>query len=135
MADDPLLKKHNIASLDSPQAPKAMGPVILKLASKLEPRIVTLSIANNSFTSLSGLSTLNHYLPQLANLSLEKNQIKSYRDLDRLLPTSKTGAKPDVSALKELILKGNPLRKIEEEKGQLIHYKRYVGSRYSQIVS
>lgn len=122
MADDEVLKKYSLQPLDSPMAPRAMGPVIFKLASLLEPPCLTISLANNNFTNTSHLSTLNHYLPNLSNLSLENNKIRLARELEPLAGhRGKT-----VSALKELVLKGNPIQKDAISRDSVEAYRRCV---------
>lgn len=66
------------------------------------------------------LTTLSHYLPRLANLSLEGNQLKLWKDLDFI-----SGKKGKLEHLRELILKGNPLREVEYQNNRAEKYKRY----------
>jgi nuclear RNA export factor len=122
MAEDEILKKYKIPPPDSPSALKMIGPVILKLASQLQPPCLTLSLANNNFTHTASLSYIQHYLPHLANMSLENNQIRTMRDLDGL--TSNKSSKSSVSEIKELVLKGNPICQLAAARGDLEKYRR-----------
>ena len=54
------------------------------------------------------VSRLAHYLPKLANLSLENNKLSSWRDLDYI-----SGRKGQLESLRELILVNNPVRDFE----------------------
>jgi nuclear RNA export factor len=80
-----------------------------------------LSLANNNIGSGQLLSTLAHYLPKLANLSLQNNNLKVWRDVDFI-----SGRKGKLEHLRELILLGNPLREQEIQSGRGDKYKRYV---------
>ena len=68
------------------------------------------------------LSTLSHYLPNLANLSLEGNHLKLWKDLD-IIGNGKRGK---LQHLRELILIGNPIREIEYQNSNVGKYKRCV---------
>lgn len=84
-------------------------------------KIQTISLAHNSIQTGLLLSTLSHYLPRLANLSLEGNQLKMWKDLDYI-----AGKKGKLEHLRELILKGNPIRELEYQNNRAEKYKRYV---------
>jgi nuclear RNA export factor len=94
--------------------------VLFKLAKELKPPVIPTLVVDNfhsqsfqvqslnlSKNQLTGqhLSLLSHYLPGLVNLSLQDNQINTYRDIDAI-----SGKKDRLVALKELLLAGNPLR-------------------------
>jgi nuclear RNA export factor len=64
---------------------------------------------------------LNHYLPKLANLSLEGNNLRVWKDLDYI-----SGKKGKLEHLRELILKGNPIREMEYQHNRVEKYKRSV---------
>lgn len=85
-------------------------------------QVQTLSLAKNN---LSGghLQHLAHYLPRLANLSLEGNKIRHWKDLDYI-----SSRKGKLLHLRELILLGNPIREVgfQENNGQ--RYKQCVYS-------
>lgn len=74
------------------------------------------------------ISTLAHYLPNLANLSLQGNNLRTWRDIDYI-----SGRKGKLEHLRELVLLGNPVRELEFKIGRGDKYKRYVrlpGIRY-----
>lgn len=82
-------------------------------------QVQTISLANNKIASGQILSTLAHYLPKLANLSLENNDLKVWRDVDYL-----SGRRGKLEHLRELIMIGNPLRELELKNGRGDKYKR-----------
>lgn len=65
------------------------------------------------------LSTLSHYLPKLANLSLQNNDLKTFRDIDYI-----SGRKGKMEHLRELVLIGNPVRELEFKNGRGDKYRR-----------
>lgn len=67
------------------------------------------------------LTTISHYLPKLANLSLQSNNLKTGRDLDYI-----SGRKGRMEHLRELILIGNPVRELEITNGRGEKYRRLV---------
>ncbi|KAF9514955.1 hypothetical protein BS47DRAFT_1484802 [Hydnum rufescens UP504] len=103
MAEDEILKKYKIPPPDSPSA--------LKM--------------------IASLSYIQHYLPHLANLSLENNQIKTMRDLDGL--TSNKSSKSAVSEIKELVLKGNPIYQQAAARGDLDKYRSEISRRFPML--
>jgi nuclear RNA export factor len=132
MADDEILKANNITVPGQPGATYREGGVIFKLASKLEPevsaplrplpyltnfKVQSISLANNRIKYLTHFSTVNMYLPKLANLSLQNNSIDDFTELDKI-----AGRGTKVSLLREVILVGNPMREKEVQKGNLQHY-------------
>lgn len=84
-------------------------------------QVQTISLANNNIASGQLISTLGHYLPKLANLSLQNNAMKLRRDLDFI-----SGRRGKLEHLRELILAGNPLRELEIQNGRADQYKRCV---------
>ena len=62
---------------------------------------------------------LAHYLPKLANLSLEGNGLAVWKDLDYL-----SGRRGKMEHLRELILKGNPIRELEYQNNRIDKFKR-----------
>lgn len=78
-------------------------------------------MAYNGISNGAILSTLSHYLPRLANLSLEGNQLKMWKDLDSI-----AGKRGKLEHLRELILKGNPIRELEYQNNRAEKYKRCV---------
>ena len=65
------------------------------------------------------VSRLAHYLPKLANLSLENNKLSSWKDLDYI-----SGRKGKIESLRELILVNNPVRDFEFRNNRGDRYKR-----------
>lgn len=82
-------------------------------------QVQTISLAYNSIGNGAILSTLSHYVPNLANLSLEGNHLKLWRDLEYI-----SGKKGKLEHLRELILKGNPIRELEYQNNRAEKYKR-----------
>ncbi|KAL0948624.1 hypothetical protein HGRIS_010432 [Hohenbuehelia grisea] len=126
MADDEMVKKHDIPTPGRGGTAREAA-VIFKLASQLEPEVQTISLAKNNLTG-SHLSTLAHYLPRLANLSLQDNRIRSYKELDFFATR-----KGKLEFLRELILLGNPLRETEVTARGLEHYKSEVSRKFSSL--
>ncbi|KAG6840672.1 hypothetical protein C0991_005177 [Blastosporella zonata] len=125
LIDDELLKKHNIAPPgrggDARQA-----SVIFKIAKELIPKVQTLSLSNNNLEGVH-LQHLSHYLPDLVNLSLENNKIRTLKDLDCL--ASRRGR---LLNLKELVLTGNPVRE-QGMKESPEQYRRDISSRCTSL--
>ena len=67
------------------------------------------------------MSCLAHYLPKLKNLSLESNNLGGWKEIDYI-----SGKRGRLEELRELILKGNPLRELEYKNNRAQTYKRYV---------
>ena len=116
MAKDELLKQHRLSPPGSGGSVREAA-VIFKLASQLQPEVQTISLADNCLTGAM-LTTISHYLPRLANLSLAKNKIRSWKELDSI--ASKKGR---LEYLRELILVGNPLREEEVKQGRIDRYR------------
>lgn len=83
---------------------------------------------NNGLSTLQSFSLLNHYLPNLANLSLQNNRLSSFKDLDRIAGRLNKG-----SLLRELVLLDNPLR--DGEGRSLANYKSCVPCRAQLAIS
>ncbi|KAH7884498.1 hypothetical protein F5I97DRAFT_1812991 [Phlebopus sp. FC_14] len=129
MADDQELGKHGLLPPGVPGSSSKEAQVIFKLASQLKPTIQTISLANNNIGSGQMLSTLAHYLPQLANLSLQNNNLRVWRDIDYI-----SGKRGKLEHLRELILLGNPLREIEVKNGRADNYKSAIARRFTSLV-
>ncbi|KAG6331184.1 hypothetical protein ID866_7905 [Astraeus odoratus] len=129
MSDDPELAKHNLLPPGASGSTIREASVIFKLASQLNPTPQTISLANNNIGSGQLLSTLAHYLPRLANLSLQNNGLKVWRDVDHI-----SGRKGKLEHLRELILLGNPLRDLEIKHGRGDKYKSEVIRRFPSLV-
>ncbi|KAG9012465.1 nuclear mRNA export, poly(A)+RNA binding protein [Tulasnella sp. JGI-2019a] len=128
LASDPFWKTNDMVPLDLFEAPKDLGAVILKLAGLLQPPVETLSLAHNRFQSLRQLGHISHYLPNLVNLSLQDNQIKSSKEINYL--EGRTGAP---SKLQELIFLGNPFQIMSERNGNLSSYRSEVSRHFPRL--
>ncbi|KAG8921064.1 nuclear mRNA export, poly(A)+RNA binding protein [Tulasnella sp. 419] len=129
LEQDPVWKKNGLKSPDSENAPRDIGAVILKLASRLEPPPETISFASNKFTSLALISHLHHYLPNLHNLSLQNNQLKTSKELAYI-----AGKGGQTSNLRELILLGNPFRDSAQRHDNIENYRSDVIKRFPNLV-
>ncbi|KDQ57204.1 hypothetical protein JAAARDRAFT_35810 [Jaapia argillacea MUCL 33604] len=127
MLEDESLSKERLYPPGAPGGSAREASVIFKLASQLKPEVRTISLANNNLTGQL-LSTMAHYLPNIANLSLENNNIKGFRDLDYI-----SGRKGKLENLQELILVGNPIRDTEYEHGRGDAYKSEIGRRFPSL--
>jgi nuclear RNA export factor len=67
------------------------------------------------------LTHLNHYLPRLANLSLQGNALRTWKDVDYI-----SGRKEKMTHLRELVLLGNPIREAEYQNGRGERFRTYV---------
>lgn len=84
-------------------------------------QVQTISLAHNGLGSAIFITTLSHYLPRLANLSLEDNNLRVWKDLDYI-----SGRRGKLEHLRELILKGNPIRELEYQNNRVEKYKTCV---------
>ncbi|KAJ3995862.1 hypothetical protein F5050DRAFT_1799946 [Lentinula boryana] len=127
MIEDDIVKKFNLSPPGHGGSSRDAA-VVFKLARELKPQVQSLNLAKNH---LSGqhLSLLSHYLPGLANLSLQDNDLKSYRDLDFV-----SGRKDKLVGLKELLLAGNPLRE-EMIKRDVEQFKNEVSRRFPSLMT
>ncbi|KAH0585512.1 hypothetical protein H2248_008748 [Termitomyces sp. 'cryptogamus'] len=126
LIDEEILKKNNI------QPPGYGGgvkdaAVIFKLAKELTPKVKTLSLSNNKLQGIH-LQLLSHYLPDLVNLSLQNNNIRTLKELDFL--ASRRGR---LLNLKELVLTGNPVQvnSVGQDGGE--KYRRDITSRFTSL--
>ncbi|KAK7032789.1 hypothetical protein R3P38DRAFT_2700120 [Favolaschia claudopus] len=124
MAEDELLRKHSLVAPGQAGGSAREAGVIFKLASKLQPPVETVSLANNGLNG-QHLTYLDKYLPRIANLSLQNNNMRMWKDLDPI--SSRRGKLPN---LRELVLIGNPLRELQNAHGNLDRYKREAARRF-----
>ncbi|KIJ12778.1 hypothetical protein PAXINDRAFT_170982 [Paxillus involutus ATCC 200175] len=129
MLDDTELSKHGLLPPGAPGSTARESSVIFKFAAGLKPPVQTISLANNHIGSGQMISPLAHYLPKIANLSLQNNDLKVWRDIDYL-----SGRKGKLEHLKELIMTGNPLREIEVKNGRGDKYKSEMARRFPSLV-
>ncbi|KAG8924477.1 nuclear mRNA export, poly(A)+RNA binding protein, partial [Tulasnella sp. 408] len=118
LQDDPFFKNGKFISPDLPTTSKDTGTVILKLASQLDPPPETISLANNKFRTLKQLAYITRYLPDLANLSLQNNDIEDIKILSIINSRS-----DQVPKLREVIFLGNPFREIYSARNELEQYQ------------
>lgn len=128
MQQDPILAEANIRPPGAPGAHRDLGTALWKLSGEMFPSLTTLSLAGNTLSSLQPLATLGQYVPKLANLSLERNELRWVRDLD-LLASKKQG----LPALQELVLLGNPMQQHAMESGNEDGYRRDVLAKFSDL--
>lgn len=128
MAEDPILAEAHIRAPGMPGAHRDLGTALWKLSGDLFPTLTTLSLAGNAWTSLQPLTTLGQYVPSLANLSLERNELRWVRDLDVL--ASKKHGLPN---LRELVLLGNPVQATAVESGNEDGYRRDVLAKFPDL--
>ena len=121
MQQDAILSEANIVPPGAPGAHRDLGTALWKLSADMFPTLSTLSLAGNAWTNLQPLALLGQYIPKLANLSLERNDLRWVRDLD-VLVTKRHG----LHALQELVLLGNPLQQNAVEGGNEEGYRRDV---------
>ncbi|KAF8626606.1 hypothetical protein AX17_006524 [Amanita inopinata Kibby_2008] len=126
MVEDEVVKKHSLTPPGSGGSTRDAA-VIFKLASHLTPAVQTLSLARNN---LSGqhLSYLNRYLPRLANLSLQNNNLRVWKDLDYI-----STRKEKLMHLRELILIGNPVRETEYQHGRGEKFRSEMARRFTSL--
>ncbi|KAI0649288.1 NTF2-like protein [Trametes meyenii] len=125
---DDFLKRHRLVSPTSPHASGKEAQVIFKIASKLKPEVETISLAHNGLTSGRIMSTLSHYLPKLANLSLEGNNFGGWKEVDYI-----SGKRGRLSNLRELVLVGNPMRELEYKNNRAQQYKSEIARRFPSL--
>lgn len=117
MLDDPYVAQHRLTPPGAPGSSAREAAVIFKIAGQLKPQVQTLSLANNNISNGLIISTISHYLPKIANLSLEGNALRGWKDIDAIV-----GKRSRLEHLRELILTGNPVRDLE--------YKNNRGDQY-----
>jgi hypothetical protein len=84
---------------------------ILRVAAQLQPPVLSLSANSNRLTATS-ITFIHRHLPNIVNLSLVGNKISSLDALSTL----------HFKNLRELILKGNPVRENAIANGQAEKY-------------
>ncbi|WFD30207.1 nuclear mRNA export, poly(A)+RNA binding protein [Malassezia sp. CBS 17886] len=125
MQADAILVEANIRPPGAPGAHKDLGTALWKLSAEMFPTLTTLSLASNGLSSMQPLAALGQYVPQLANLSLERNELRWVRDLDVF-----AARKHGLGALQELLLVGNPLQQNAVDAGNEDGYRRDVLAKF-----
>ncbi|KAH8100008.1 hypothetical protein BXZ70DRAFT_939960 [Cristinia sonorae] len=128
MLDDDFIKKNNLVPPGAPSSSQKEAAVIFKLAKELKPPVETLSLARNGLTSSVHLAAIPHYLPNLKNLSLEGNALRSYKDMDLI-----AGRNGKLEQLRELILTGNPVRELQYQNNRVDKYKSEMSRRFPRL--
>ncbi|KAK2460147.1 hypothetical protein APHAL10511_007826 [Amanita phalloides] len=126
MVEDDVVKKYSLTPPGSGGTARDAA-VIFKLASQLTPEVQTLSLARNNLTG-QHLNYLNRYLPRLANLSLQDNNLRVWKDLDFI-----SARKERLLHLRELILVGNPVREIEYQNGRKEKFRSEMARRFTSL--
>ena len=119
--NDPDLKKGGIV-FNKGRESKEMQ-VIMKIASQFQPPVTTISLANNGLDGSHCFAALNRYLPEIVNVSLTGNKVRSYKDMEIF-----GGSKWILKKLRELILLDNPLREIAVANGKEEEYRKSVST-------
>ncbi|KAJ7671531.1 hypothetical protein DFH06DRAFT_1177844 [Mycena polygramma] len=127
MSEDDLLRKYNLQAPGQGGGTAREAGVIFKLAARLKPPVETLSLANNNLNG-QHLTYLDKYLPRVANLSLQNNNLRMWKDLDPI-----SSRKEKMLNLRELVLMGNPLREQEYRNGNQDRYKREMARRFATL--
>ncbi|KAF8333869.1 hypothetical protein F5887DRAFT_1063560 [Amanita rubescens] len=123
---DDVVKKYNLTPPGSGGTARDAA-VIFKLASQLTPQVQTLSLARNNLTG-QHLSFLSRYLPRLANLSLQDNNLRVWKDLEFI-----STRKERLLHLRELILIGNPVRETEYQHGRGEKFRSEMARRFTSL--
>lgn len=139
MSEDEAIMRAGLLPPGVPGGTGKEAAVIFKLASQLKPpvrsiqvhpsfsnsssiQVRTISLANNNLPTTHVITTIAHYLPNLANLSLENNNLRVWKDLDSISQLS--DKKDKLSKLRELILIGNPIRDVEYQHNRVDNYRK-----------
>ena len=141
MSEDEMISKAGLLPPGIPGSTGKEAAVIFKLASQLKPpvrsffffaillpmsfssiQVRTISLANNNLQTTHVISTIAHYLPNLANLSLENNNLRVWKDIDSISQLS--DKKDKLLKLRELILIGNPIRELEYQNNRVDSYRK-----------
>jgi nuclear RNA export factor len=139
MSEDEVITRAGLVPPGVPGGTGKEASVIFKLASQLKPpvrsshthlvyiffsfiQVRTISLANNNLQSTHVITTIAHYLPNLANLSLENNNLRMWKDLDSISQLS--DKKDKLLKLRELILIGNPIREVEYQNNRVDSYRK-----------
>ncbi|GBE87787.1 mRNA export factor mex67 [Sparassis crispa] len=128
IGEDELIRYHRLWSANSTTTSYKVTAVVFKLAARLFPDVETISLAYNELKTGYAISSLSHYLPKLANLSLQGNELTSWKDLDYI-----SGRKGKLENLRELILLGNPVRELEYQNNRGDRYRSEVARRFPSL--
>ncbi|PVF97236.1 NTF2-like protein [Serendipita vermifera] len=126
LTTDPELTKSGIA-FNKGRESKELH-VILKIASQFQPPPITISLANNGLDGSHCFATLHRWLPDIVNLSLTGNKVRSYKDMEIF-----GGPKWVLKKLRELILLENPLREVAVADGKIEEYRNEVTRKFPSL--
>ncbi|KAK4058100.1 nuclear mRNA export, poly(A)+RNA binding protein [Microbotryomycetes sp. JL221] len=139
MAEDPILREAGLIAAGQKGAAPSMAGAMWKIAATEFPSIITISFANNGLKALTVLSPyhLTASLPNVENVSFAHNMLANVRDLD---PFSATVGKARADGkskgwpnLKELVLTGNPMVKMEGAEAH--EYQVQVARRFARLTT
>lgn len=131
MSEDEAIMRAGLLPPGVPGGTGREAAVIFKLASQLKPPVRTVSLANNNLQTTYVITSIAHYLPNLANLSLENNNLRVWKDLDSISQLS--DKKDKLLKLRELILIGNPIRDIEYQHNRVDNYRNNIMRRFPTL--
>ncbi|KAH8995036.1 NTF2-like protein [Lactarius akahatsu] len=131
MSEDEMVSRAGLLPPGIPGSTGKEAAVIFKLASQLKPPVRTISLANNNLQTTHVISTIAHYLPNLANLSLENNNLRVWKDIDSISQLS--DKKDKLLKLRELILIGNPIRELEYQSNRVDTYRNNIMRRFPTL--
>ncbi|KAG8779149.1 nuclear mRNA export, poly(A)+RNA binding protein [Serendipita sp. 397] len=102
--------------------------VIMKVASQLEPVPVTISLAHNGLDGSHIFSSLHRYIPNVVNLSLTGNKVRSSKDMEIF-----AGPKWVLTKLRELILLDNPIYEMALAQGKIEEYRKEITRKFPSL--
>lgn len=126
LAVDPELQQAGIKFNHSREAKELQ--VIMKIASHYQPVPITISMANNGLDGSHIFASINRYLPNVVNLSLTGNKIRSMKDTEIF-----GGSKWILKKLRELILLDTPLREVAVADGKFEDYRNEILRRFPSL--
>ncbi|KZT07659.1 NTF2-like protein [Laetiporus sulphureus 93-53] len=128
IAEDEFVQRNRLMPPQAVGSPTKELSVMFKLASMLSPEVQTISLGYNNLTTGAAFARLSHYLPKLANLSLQGNKLSAWRDIDYI-----SGKRGRLTKLRELILIDNPLREVEYKNNRVDRYKSEITRRFPTL--
>ncbi|KAG8800358.1 nuclear mRNA export, poly(A)+RNA binding protein [Serendipita sp. 398] len=102
--------------------------VIMKVASQLEPVPITISLAHNGLDGSHIFSSLHRYIPNVVNLSLTGNKVRSSKDMEIF-----AGPKWVLTKLRELILLDNPIYEMALAQGKIEEYRKEITRKFPSL--
>ncbi|KAG8815958.1 nuclear mRNA export, poly(A)+RNA binding protein [Serendipita sp. 399] len=102
--------------------------VIMKIASQLDPAPITISMAHNGLDGSHIFSSLHRYIPNVVNLSLTGNKVRSSKDMEIF-----AGPKWVLTKLRELILLDNPICEGALSHGKIEEYRNEITRKFPSL--